>query len=144
MSKIKIYLGPAPFTTAASSGTDADPVDSGVIKVPASGYEEGDWIPLAVKCDSGYKTVEDTSRHARITIEQTSTTNADKWRLAPDDGFGAADTASASAWGALLDFNSEIDDTNTLFHVQGRAHDAEEPINETDIDLKVAATIGAA
>ena len=143
MSKIKIYLGPG-FTTAASSGTDADPVDGGVIVVPASGYQEGDWIPLALKCDSGYKTVEVSSRHARLTIEQTSTSNADKWRLAPDNGSGAADTGSASDWGALLDFSSEIANTNTLFHAQARAHESEDPVNETDIGIKVSARIGAA
>ena len=143
MSKIKIYLGPG-FTTAASSGTDADPVDGGIIVVPASGYEDGDWIPLAIRCDAGYKTVELTSRHARLTLEQSATTNADKWRLAPDNGSGAADTASASAWGAELDFTTEIGDSNTLFHVQARAHESEDPVNETDIGIKVAARIGAA
>ena len=72
-SKIKIYKGnpTAGGTdgTLVSSGTGLDPIESGAIKVPASGYAEGNWIKLAVRCDAGYETVEDSSRHARISIE---------------------------------------------------------------------------
>ena len=72
-SKIKIYkdnpTAGGTDGTLVSSGTGLDPIESGAIKVPKSGYAEGNWIKLAVRCDPGYETVEDSSRHARISIE---------------------------------------------------------------------------
>ncbi len=149
MSKIKIYLGPAPFTTAASENpAGTDPIDGGIIIVPTSGYQQGEWIPLAVRCDSGFKTIEMTgpTRHATLSIEQVggTGTDTDRWRIAPDNGSGAADTASAEAWGDPMLFTSEIDSNNTLFHVQAQVHEDEEPANDIDIGIKIAARIGAA
>ncbi len=147
MSKIKIYLGPTPFTTAASENpAGTDPIDGGVIIVPASGYEQGDWIPCAVRCDSGFKTIEHLTRHARLSVEQVGGTGTDvnRWRIAPDDGQGDADEGNASTWGDHLDFNSEIDDSNTLFHVQAQVHEDEDPANDIDIGIKIEARIGAA
>jgi len=102
-SKIKIYKGAVTAGqtdgTLVSSGTGLDPIESGAIKVPESGYAEGNWIKLAVRCDPGYETVEDSSRHARISI--IDSTKVTMWQLAPDNN-GQAGTAED--WGRAAGF----------------------------------------
>jgi hypothetical protein len=141
-SKIKIYKGAVTAGqtdgTLVSSGTGLDPIESGAIKVPESGHTEGNWIKLAVRCDNGYETVEDTSRHARISIEDS--TGVTMWQLAPDNS-GQAGTPED--WGDPLDFLSKIGATNTIFWVRARVAHTEEPANDTSVDIQVAATIGA-
>ena len=141
-SKIKIYkdnpTAGGTNGTLVSSGTGLDPIESGAIKVPESGYAEGNWIKLAVRCDTGYETVEDSSRHARISIEDS--TGVTYWQLAPDNS-GQAGTPED--WGDPLDFLSKIGATNTIFWVRARAAHTEEPKNDTSVNIQVTATIGA-
>ena len=142
MSLIKIYKGSVTSGgtdgTLVSSGTGSEPIQSGAIKVPAEGYEEGSWIKLAVRCDSDYTTVEDNSRHARLTIEDSG--GVDKWQLAPDDE-GSAGTPSD--WGALLDITTAVGDTNHIFWARARVAHTETPTNDTSVDIKVEAVVGA-
>ena len=141
-SKIKIYKGTVTAGqtdgTLVSSGTGLNPIESGAIKVPESGYTEGSWIKLAVRCDSGFKTVEDSSRHARVSIVDSA--GVTMWQLAPDNS-GQAGTPED--WGDPLDFLSEIGDKNTIFWVRARVASTEEPANDTSVDIQVTATIGA-
>ena len=141
-SKIKIYKGTITAGgtngTLVSSGTGLDPIESGAIKVPASGHAEGNWIKLAVRCDTGYETVEDSSRHARISI--IDSTKVTMWQLAPDNN-GQAGTAED--WGEPLDFLTKIGATNTIFWARARVASTEEPANDESVDIQVAATIGA-
>jgi len=141
-SKIKIYKGnpTAGDTdgTLVSSGTGLNPIESGAIKVPESGHAEGSWIKLAVRCDNGYETVEDTSRHARISIEDS--TGVTFWQLAPDNN---EQPGTAEDWGEPLDFLTKIGATNTIFWARARVASTEEPANDTSVDIQVAATIGA-
>jgi len=141
-SKIKIYKGAVTAGqtdgTLVSSGTGLNPIESGAIKVPASGHAEGNWIKLAVRCDPGYETVEDSSRHARISI--IDSTNVTMWQLAPDNN-GQAGTAED--WGEPLDFLTKIGATNTIFWARARVAHTEEPANDESVDIQVAATIGA-
>ena len=141
-SKIKIYKGTVTAGgtdgTLVSSGTGLNPIESGAIKVPESGYTEGSWIKLAVRCDTGYETVEDASCHARISIEDS--TGVTYWQLAPDNS-GQAGTPED--WGDPLDFLSKIGATNTIFWVRARVAHTEEPANDTSVDIQVTATIGA-
>ena len=141
-SKIKIYkdnpTAGGTNGTLVSSGTGANPIESGAIKVPTSDYQEGIWIKLAVRCDAGYETVEDSSRHARISIEDS--THVTKWQLAPDNS-GVAGTPEA--WGDPLDFSTKIGATNTIFWARARVASTEEPANDESVDIQVAATIGA-
>ncbi len=141
-SKIKAYMG-----IVTAGGTDGDlissdtglaPVESGVIKVPTSGYAEGSWIKLAVRCDDGYETVEEVSRHARLTIVDSD--GVDKWQMAHDDA-GSPDTPED--WGDPLDFVAQIDATNSIFWARARVHQDEEPLNDSTVDIVVTATIGA-
>ena len=142
-SKIKIYKGTVTAGqtdgTLVSSGTGLNPIESGAIKVPESGYAEGNWIKLAVRCDTGYETVEDSSRHARISI--VDSTKVTMWQLAPDNN-GQAGTAED--WGEPLDFLTKIGATNTIFWARARVASTEEPANDASVDFKVTATIGAA
>ena len=141
-SKIKIYkdnpTAGGTDGTLVSSGTGLNPIESGAIKVPAAGYQEGSWIKLAVRCDTGYETVEDSSRHARISI--VDSTKVTMWQLAPDNS-GQAGTAED--WGDPLDFLTKIGATNTIFWARARVAHTEEPANDTSVDIQVAATIGA-
>lgn len=142
-SKIKIYNGTLTVGgtdgTVVSSGTWANPISSGALKVPVSGYAEGSWIKLAVRCDSGYETVEDMSRHARISIEDAD--GVTMWQLAPDAG---GSVGTAKNWGTALDFISKIGDKNVLFWARARVSSDEEPANDTSVSIKVSATIGVA
>ena len=141
-SKIKIYKGTVTAGqtdgTLISSGTGLNPIESGAIKVPESGYAEGNWIKLAVRCDTGYETVEDSSRHARISI--VDSTKVTMWQLAPDNS-GQAGTPED--WGEPLDFLTKIGATNTIFWARARVAHTEEPANDASVDIQVAATIGA-
>ena len=141
-SKIKIYknnpTAGGTDGTLVSSGTGLNPIESGAIKVPESGYAEGNWIKLAVRCDAGYETVEDSSRHARISIEDSA--GVTLWQLAPDN---AGSAGTPEDWGDPLDFLTKIGDTNTIFWARARVASTEEPANDESVDIQVAATIGA-
>ncbi len=141
-SKIKIYknnpTAGGTDGTLVSSSTGLNPIESGAIKVPESGHAEGNWIKLAVRCDPGYETVEDSSRHARISIEDS--THITKWQLAPDN---AGNAGTPEDWGDPLDFLTKIGATNTIFWARARVAHTEEPANDTSVDIQVAATIGA-
>lgn len=141
MSKIKIYKDNPTVGlkdgVLVSSGTGSNPIESGNIKVPEEGFAEGAWIKLAIRCDEGFKTVEDYARQAQISIEGTEPT---KWQLAPDNG-GQAGTPIA--WGSPLDITSEVGDINTIFWARARVDSTEEPKNDTSANIKVTATIGA-
>lgn len=142
MAKIKIYknnpTAGGTDGTLVSSGTGLNPIESGAIKVPASGHAEGNWIKLAVRCDAGYETVEDASRHARISIVDSA--NVTMWQLAPDNS-GQAGTPEA--WGDPLDFSTKIGATNTIFWARARVASTEEPANDKSVYIQVTATIGA-
>ncbi len=142
-SKIKIYKG-----TVTAGGTDGDlvstgtglaPIESGVIKVPTVDHAEGSWIKLAVRCDDGYETVEELSRHARLSIEDSD--GVDKWQLAFDD---AGDPDTPADWGDPIDITDQIDATNTIFWARARVAHDEDPANDSTVDVVVTATIGAA
>src|SRR5690554_2324578 len=141
-SKIKIYknnpTAGGTDGTLVSSGTGLNPIESGAIKVPASDYQEGSWIKLAVRCDNGYETVEVASRHARISIEDSA--GVTLWQLAPDN---AGSAGTPEAWGGSFYFLNQIDDTNTIFWARARVAYTEETANDTSVDIQVAATIGA-
>ena len=140
-SKIKIYkdnpTAGGTDGTLVSSGTGLDPIESGAIKVPAAGYQEGSWIKLAVRCDAGYETVEDSSRHARISIVDSS--KVTMWQLAPDNN---GQPGTAEDWGEPLDILTKIGATNTIFWARARVAHTEEPANDKSVYIQVAATIG--
>jgi hypothetical protein len=142
-TRIKIYKGTVTAGsdngTLVSSGTGAEPIQSGALKVPAEGYAEGSAIKLAVRCDSGYETVEDDGKHATIAI--VDSTHVDKWALAPDDEGSPGEFGD---YGDPLVFLSQIDDTNTIFWAKARVAYTEEPANDTSVDIEVSALIGAA
>jgi hypothetical protein len=142
-SKIKIYknnpTAGGTDGTLVSSGTGLNPIESGAIKVPTSDYQEGIWIKLAVRCDAGYETVEDSSRHARISIEDS--THVTKWQLAPDN---SGEAGTPQDWGEPLDILTKIGATNTIFWARARVAHTEEPANDKSVAIQVAATIGAA
>jgi hypothetical protein len=140
-SKIKIYKGnPTSGLTdgdLVSSDTGLSPIESGLIKVPSDGYQEGSAVKLAARCDDGYKTIEDGGVHATITIVDSD--HVDKWALAPDDG---GSPGVFEDWGDPLTFLAEIGDTNTIFWIKARVASTEEPVNDASIDIQIVAVIG--
>lgn len=144
MSLIKIYKDnpTAGLTdgTLVSSGDWTEPIHSGAIKVPETGFEEGAWIKLAVRCDSDFETVEEDAKHATLNI--INTTHVDKWRLAPDDN-DSPDELNAEDWGFSMDITTQIVDTNHIFWIQARAEAGEEPQNDQSVQLQVEAVVGA-
>jgi hypothetical protein len=118
--------------TAVSEGTGAAPITTAVLS--ASSNEVGSWIKCAVRCDTGYKTSGTT------TITPTGTTAA-KWDLAPDN---AGSAGTAVGYGNALSIATEIGATNTLFWTRAKATSDEAPVNDTSVDLVVAATIVSA
>ncbi len=136
---IKVYTG-SPSSggtdgTLVTSGTDVTPVETGAIKIPTTGYEEGDWVKLAVRCSTGYETVEEYSRHVRISIEDSG--GVDKWQINNTNS-----TTGASAWGDPYDLLSQVDDTNTIFYARGRAAHTEIPIKDRTVKVDATALIG--
>jgi len=147
-SRIKLYTD-TPTSgdtdgTLVSSGTDASPVDSGAITVPAASFENGSWVKLALRCDAGYETRLDSGIHAKVTLVDGA--HLDKWQLAPDDS-GSPDTLNATDWDVPeteLDFTVQIDDTNTIFWARARVEHTEDAANDTSVTFRVEAVIGVA
>lgn len=143
MSLIKIYKGDPTAAgtngTLVSSGDDTEPIESGSLLVPDDGFEEGSWVKLALRCDNGFETEEADSRHARVSIEDS--TSVDKWQLAPDD---ENSPGTPEDWGDPLDFAAQVDDTNTIFWARARAADSETPVNDTSVSITVNAVVAAA
>ena len=142
-SLIKVYKGTptggGTDGTLVSEGTGLEPIESGSILIPESGYTEGSWVKLAIRCDSGYETEEASGRHARVSI--VDSTHVDKWQLAPDS---TGSPGTPEDWGDPLDFAAQIGATNTIFWARARAAYTETPVNDTTVDIQVAARIAAA
>jgi len=117
--------------TLISSGTGLSPIDTGFIKILSSGENVDEWITLGIRCDTGYKTILENARHARISV--VTSTN---WQL-------ALDTGSPMAYGASLDLTSEITAVNTLFYLRAKSLSTEVPINDSSVDISLSATIAA-
>lgn len=135
MANIHVYQGSVTSGgtdgTQVSEGTGLAPIAVGPLK--ASINEESSPIKLAVRCDTDYETVGDT------TITPTGTSSA-KWALAPDN---AGSAGSFGSYGAALTISSTIDDTNTIFWAKAKATSGEAIGNDTSVDLVVSATITA-
>ncbi len=124
-----------------SQATGANPVDSGYITSPPAGYENGAWIKLAARCDVGYETILYDARYAQISIEDS--TGITMWQLAPDLA-DSPDEPLASGWGDPLNFAAQIDDNNTVFWARARVNTVETIGNETDVDVRITASVGLA
>jgi len=90
-----------------------------------------DWISICIRTDSGYKTIEENSRHCRVSIIGSL-----NWQL-------ALDTGSPLSWGDPLDILTEIGSVNTLFYIRAKSLSTETPINDDTVDIQLSATIGA-
>lgn len=115
--------------TRASEGTELTPIIVGPLDTAANDISAN--FCMAIRCDSGYVTGNDT------TITPTGTT-ADMWALAPTSG---NDCGTFGNWGAALTFSSAIPDSNVLFWGKAKAASTETPTNDTSVDLVIAATI---
>lgn len=135
-SQIKIYkdnpTAGETNGTLVSSGTNTAPIESGSLK--ANENEISSNIKLATRCDSGFQTDGDTI------ISIIDSTSVDKWSLAPDS---AGSPGTWGDWGASLTISSMVGSTNTIFWARARALDTEDPINDSSVQIRVAATIAA-
>ena len=131
MSLIGIYFGTVTAGgtdgTRASEGTGSTPITIGPLDTATN--EESSAVKLAIRCDSGYAAT-------GATITPTGTT-ATKWALAPDN---AGSAGTFGAYGAYLDVGA-VSDANTLIWAKAKTVDTEVPMNDTTVDLVIAATI---
>ena len=137
MANIHIYKGTVTAGgtngTQVSEGTETEPIVIGPLN--ASSNEESSPVKLAIRCAAGYVT------SGNVTITPTGTSAA-KWALAPDS---AGSAGAFGAYGAALTIASAIGDTNTIFWAKAKAVSAEaNPVNDTSVNLAVAAVIAAA
>lgn len=112
-----------------SEGTGLTPVEIGPLN--ATNNEESSAIPLAIRCDTGYKTI------GNVTITPVGTTK-EKWALSTDG-------TTWQTYGSGITISTEVGATNKLFYVKAKATDDEvDPVNDTTVDIKVEAVIAAA
>lgn len=135
-TKVKVYANnPTAGGTDGAPVTAANPVHSGQLIVPADDdHATGEWITLALRCDTEYETVEDGGIHAEVVIDDD--VSVDKWQLAhdPDD---------PADWGDPLEFDDQIGAVNVLFYVRARTAKGELPANDESVVLEATALIGA-
>lgn len=113
--------------TMVSEGNGSNPVTVGPLN--ASTNEVSASQKLALRCESGYETVGDT------TITPTGTTAA-KWAL-------SSNGSSWTGYGAPLTVTSKIGATNIIFYARARATSDESAVNDASVDLKVDAVLAA-
>lgn len=108
-----------------SEGTGSNPITTNALN--ATTNEESSGIKLAVRCETSFKTVGNT------TIDPIGTT-ADKWALAGSDGvFGE--------YGAGITIIDEITAVNTIIYAKAKAVSTEGPVNDTGVTLQIAGTV---
>lgn len=112
--------------TLVSEGDGSSPV---TVTLNATNNEESSAITLALRCESGYQTVGNT------TITPTGTT-ASKWAL-------SSNGTTWSDYGSALIISTTIGATNTLIYAKAKASSDETPMNDTSVDFQIQATIGA-
>ena len=122
MALINIYKGTDITSggtegTLVSSGDNSNSIETGYIKIPASGFTESEWVKIGIRCTTGHKTILENSRHARVSI--TDSGDVTRWQLALDDS--GSPSGSPSAYGSPLDFTSEIGSTNVIFWIRAKA-----------------------
>lgn len=85
-------------------------------------------IKLAIRCESGYETLGDT------TISDSNDTN-DRWKFSLSENGTFADSITIS---------STIGATNVIFWAQASSSDSENPVRDSSVSIRIATTIQAA
>lgn len=119
--------------TRASEGTEATPIATKALNTTLN--EETGPVLLAIRTNLGY------IAQGGVTITPVGN-GYDAWQLAPaiiSDGIASPGTFGE--WGAGLSISADVDDINTLFYYNARAVSSELPLNDTSVDLDIAATI---
>lgn len=118
-----------------AGGTDGDIISSGdtetnplSVTLDAANSETSNAIPVAIRCETGFKTTGNT-------VISFVGTNAAKWTV--------GDSATG-AFSSSLTIPDEIDTTNRLFYVKVTSSSDEEPANDTSTNIQVATKIAAA
>jgi len=113
--------------TQVSEGNNSNPITMEALNAAIN--QISDIITLAVRAESGYETLGNTT----ITI---SGTTIDKWQL-------SLDGVMWLNWGASLIITSVITIANTLFYVRAKAVSGENPVNDVSVDLQIAGSVVA-
>lgn len=118
-----------------SGGTDGDAISSGdseanclSVTLDAANSETSNAIPVAIRCEAGYKTTGNT-------VISFVGSNASKWSI--------SDSASG-VFSSSLTLTDEIGTTNRLFYVKATSSSDEEPANDTSTNIRVATKIAVA
>lgn len=128
MANIKLYYnnptaGGTDGTVASEDGAQTSPV---TVTLDASLADEVT-IPLALRCNSGFCTVGNTT----ITPSGTS---AGKWTLC---------ATSSGTFTSSLTIGTSIDATNTVFYAKVASSADETAQNDTSVTLDISCKIGA-
>jgi hypothetical protein len=117
-------------TLVSEDNAETSPIDAGQLN--ATNNQESSNITLAIRCETGFKTVGNTT----ISITGDS---ANKWAL-------SSDGVTFGAYGASLTITSEITAVNTLFYCKAKASSTDDtvPVNDTTVNFQSSCTIAAA
>ncbi len=110
-------------TCVSTGGTYTEPIS---VTLNAS-TNESKKVKLAIRCESGYKTVGDT------TITDSGDSD-DRWKLCTTENGTYADSITIS---------TAIGTTNTIFWAQASSSSVETPSTDRSVSLQVTATITA-
>ncbi len=108
-----------------SEGDLSNPLVVGPLN--ASDNEVSSAIPVVLKCDSGYKTLGNTS----VSFEGTT---ASKWTICKTE---------AGNYSSTLSITDEITSTGTTVYVKAKATQEEMPVNDTSVTIKIQTVIQA-
>ena len=91
-------------------------------------------LKVAIRCESGFQTVGNT------TIGFTGTSAA-KWSIAADSSYADATAAAAATYSSTLTISSAIGTTNTIFWVKASSSSDETPGSDTSVNITVSAMV---
>lgn len=110
-------------TAISTDGTTTNPL---TVTLDATQNEETT-VTLAVRCEAGYETVQDT-------IISFDGTNKAKWSIC---------RTSDGTFGDSITITDTIKQKNILFYVKATSSSDEDPSNDTSVTLKLSTKVGS-
>ena len=110
-------------TAISTDGTTTNPLTD---TLDATQNEETT-VTLAVRCEAGYETVEDT-------IISFDGTNKAKWSIC---------RTSDGTFGDSITITDTVKQKNILFYVKATSSSDEDPSNDTSVTLKLSTKVGS-
>lgn len=125
---IKLYNKVSESDIGNKNGTEVNEGNR-VSFILNSSENQEDTQPLAIRCDTGFKTVSPVI----ISLQNSS---KEKWALSKDN-------ISWAEYGESLTIEDEIVDTNTIIFIKAKATQDEGAKIDTSCEIRIQTTIGA-